>query len=204
MSDTDPSKGEGGPAGGDNPADPKPGTGEGGDPKDGERDEFDGKSAEEIRALLKQKDSEAAKWRRQAEEKDKSLKKIEEERLSEEEKLKRRVAEYEQKEQDWEKERKETRIRDAVLESARAAGSPKPEGIYRLIDTSGIDVGDDGTTVTGVDAAIGKAKTDYPELFRAAAGNVNGAARGQGTKGGDEVGIGPARLRAYHASKSAS
>lgn len=68
------------------------------------------------------------------------------------------------------------RAERVVIAAASKANAIRPDAVVRLVRDD-IAYGDDGQP-TNVDAVIVKAKKDYPELFRAAAGGADSGAGG--------------------------
>lgn len=140
----------------------------------------DGMSLETKKKL----DKENLQLRRERDEFAKKLQEFENAKLSETERLTKRLKELEDREATWLVEKRERDTRDAVIEAAsdEKVGARNPRAVYRLIKDD-LEFDESGK-VQNLKAAIEKAKADFPELFGKAAGggagSVNGGAGGRG------------------------
>lgn len=94
------------------------------------------------------------------------LKAYEDEKLSESEKLQKRLAELETQNARLAQERKDALTRTALQEAAQAAGMKKASAIWKLADRDKLQFDEDGTpTPKSMEAAIAAVKAELPELF---------------------------------------
>jgi len=112
----------------------KPIEGEGQEP---EPQRFD---AEYVRKLR----SEAAQYRKKLRDLEKALKAKEEAELSEQERLQKRVVEYEAKLAELERERQERTLQYEVKLRAAKLGIVDPDAAWRLVDLAAIEFNEDG------------------------------------------------------------
>jgi hypothetical protein len=114
--------------------------GEGQDPKsEGQEPErFDAEYVKKLRA-------EAAQYRRRLRELETNLKAREEAELSEQERLRRRLAEAEARLFDLERERQERILQYEVKLQAAQLGIVDPDAAWRLLDLANIEFNEDGT-----------------------------------------------------------
>lgn len=99
------------------------------------------------------------------------LKALEDAQLSEADRIKKQLSEYQQKETVWKLEAQELRLKSAVQEAALREGmNPKKlAAAWRLVDPSEISFDAEGQpTAETVSAAIGRVKSEYAELFQQA------------------------------------
>lgn len=139
-------------------------------------------SLEEAKKL--RKESQALRKRLEAFEADKKT--ADDAKLSEAERLKKQLTEYQDKETRWQAERRERDARDEVL-SVLTDEKPdnkyrakNPRAVYKLIKDD-IEFSDKGE-IANLSALLKQAKADYPELFGLkSAGSVNGGDGAHGT-----------------------
>lgn len=139
----------------------------------------DSRSAERLEAEL-------AKVRKEAAEARTKLKALEDEKLSESEKLQNRVKELEEKEKQWERERTESRLRSQVAEAGRKAGAIDPDVLYRLVDPDDIVLDDSGKP-KNLDALIKHLRDTRPYLFGKPGSADGGAGRRTGATGAETM-----------------
>lgn len=110
-----------------------------------------------------------------------ALKRMQEASLSDSEKRDKRLAELERQEANWQRERQDLLLRNAVQAQAVRLGFLDPTDAYGLLDRSAIEFEDDGApkNLDSVLATLLKAK---PHL--AANGSVNAGARGTASASG--------------------
>lgn len=87
---------------------------------------------------------EAARYRVELRKFQEAAKAAEEAALPERERLQRRVSELEQEHADFDRERKDLRLREAVVSAASRLGYIDPQDAYRYLDASTVTFDDDG------------------------------------------------------------
>lgn len=129
---------------------------------------------------------ELRKTRNEAQQLRRRLKELEDEKkqretadLSESERLKKQIDEYQAKEQQWESERRQQRLERDALTAARRLGAIDPEAVAALVREADVEFGEDGS-VKGADKAVARLKERHPRLF-GAGGSANGGSGGGGT-----------------------
>jgi len=120
-------------------AQPQPQTAGAGAPsgQEPEPEKFDAEYVRKLRA-------EAAEYRRRLRELEQAVKQHEEAKLSETERLQRRLAELEKERALWERERQERVLRYETMLAASRLGIVDPEAAYRLLDLSQLEFDEDG------------------------------------------------------------
>jgi len=103
-----------------------------------EQERFD---AEYVRKLR----SEAAEYRRRLRELEQAVKQHEEAKLSETERLQKRLAELEREQATWQRERQERTLKYETMLAASKLGIVDPEAAWRLLDISKLEFDEDGT-----------------------------------------------------------
>lgn len=96
---------------------------------------------------------EAARYRIEAKRFADAQKATEEASLSESERMKRRLTELESEREGWERERRESRVREVVLTTASRLGFTDPSDAYRYLDAGDVELTDDGK-VRGAEKAL--------------------------------------------------
>lgn len=109
------------------------------------------KALDETKAALKAANAEAAERRLKLKEKEAA----EAEKLTENEKLLKRLSELEAKDQRMEAERKQRTIDDAIVAAAEELGFEFPKDAKSLIDVSKVEVTEDGK-IKGFEAQLGE------------------------------------------------
>lgn len=108
-------------------------------------------------------------------ERDRKLQEIEDGKLSEMEKLNRRLSELETEKITWERERQEHRVGGAVREAAAKAGAVYPDAVYKLLDSSTLEFDADGNP-KNLEKVIEGLRGSYPAIFNGT-GSADGGAR---------------------------
>lgn len=146
---------------------------------------------------VKELRDEAAKWRTELrqlqknhEAAQKKLKEIEEEELSEKERLEKRLDEREQELNDLQARYREHRLRNATERLARKVGfsDQAAEDAYALVDLAGVTEDDDGQ-FAGLEKALKdllKAKPYMAASTNGQESNIDASKRGKGSKRPDE------------------
>ncbi|HVL82619.1 MAG TPA: hypothetical protein VM840_13605 [Actinomycetota bacterium] len=99
-------------------------------------------------------------------------------RLSDQERMSKRLKELETERETWERERREIRVAQALTSAAAAAGALYPEDVARLADPSTLEFSDDGRP-SNAEAVVEKFRERRPELFRPRGpGSADGGPRG--------------------------
>ena len=96
--------------------------------------------AEYVRKLR----SEAAEYRKRLRELEQVVKQQEEAKLSEQERLQKRLAELEREQATWQRERQDLSLKYETMLMASRLGIVDPEAAYRLLDLADIEFGEDG------------------------------------------------------------
>lgn len=109
------------------------------------------------------------------------IRELEQANLTDAEKRDKRLAELEAERNTWEVERQTMILRNAVWQEASKAGALYPDLVVQAIPLSSVKFGKDGQP-ENVPAVVATARTNYPALFRVAAGSGDGGA-GQGAAG---------------------
>lgn len=102
-----------------------------------EPERFDAEYVKKLRA-------EAAEYRRRLRELEQTVKQHEEAKLTESERLQKRLAELEREQATWQRERQEHTLRYEAMLSAQRLGLVDPEAAYRLLDRAAVEFDDDG------------------------------------------------------------
>ena len=115
-------------------------------------------------------------WKRQAEKAQRELEKHQRAQMTEAEKAKAERDDATKEAERLKAELRDTRVRGRFEAAAARAGVIDPEAAYRLANTGGLKVKDDGT-VEGLDQALAELKKSRPYLFgqRTSTGTPGGA-----------------------------
>jgi len=108
---------------------------------------------------------EAAEYRKKMRELEKALKAKEEAELSEQEKLQRRLAEYEAKLADLERDRQERTLKYEVKLKASKLGVVDPDAAWKLLDPAALEFDEDGNP-TNIEDALKALIKEKPYLAR--------------------------------------
>jgi hypothetical protein len=139
-----------------------------------EPERFDAEYVKRLRA-------EAAEYRKRLRELEQTVKQHEEAKLSETERLQKRLAELEREQAAWQRERQERTLKYETMLAASRLGIVDPEAAYRLLDLSKVEFDDDGNP-TNLDKALQellKAKPYLAGHATAGAGSPTNPATGQ-------------------------
>ncbi len=109
--------------------------------QDGQEPEIERFDAEYVRKLR----AEAAEYRRRLRELEQKAQEQENAKLSEAERLQKRLAELEREQATYQRERQERTLRYEVMLAANRLGIVDPDAAYRLLDVSRIEFAEDGT-----------------------------------------------------------
>lgn len=101
---------------------------------------FDAEYVKKLRA-------EAAEYRKRLRELEQTVKQHEEAKLSETERLQKRLAELEREQLSWQRERQEHTLKYETMLTASRLGIVDPEAAYRLIDLAALEFDEDGKPV---------------------------------------------------------
>ena len=125
--------------------------------------------------------AEAAGYRRRVRELEEKVKRYEDEKLSEQERLQKRLVELEQEHAQVLAEMEALRLRHAVERAASKLGFRNPEDAYQLADLSGVAINEDGT-VEGIEAALKALAKERPYLLRqeGSGGDIDATRGGRG------------------------
>jgi hypothetical protein len=107
---------------------------------------FDAEYVKKLRA-------EAAEYRKRLRELEQTVKQHEEAKLSETERLQKRLAELEREQAAWQRERQERTLKYETMLAASRLGIVDPEAAYRLLDMSKLEFDEDGNP-TNLDKAL--------------------------------------------------
>lgn len=102
-----------------------------------EQERFDAEYVRKLRA-------EAAEYRKRLRELESKVKADEEAKLTEQERLQKRLAELERAQADWERERQEILLQRHIENTAAKLGIIDPEAAWKLIDLKEVDFDEDG------------------------------------------------------------
>ncbi len=111
-----------------------------------EPEKFDAEYVKRLRA-------EAAEYRKRMRELEQAVKQHEEAKLSETERLQKRLSELEREQATYQRERQERTLKYETMLQASRLGIVDPEAAYRLLDLTKIEFEDDGTP-KNVEAAL--------------------------------------------------
>lgn len=100
---------------------------------------------EEKNPVVQRLKAEAAEYRRRLRELETKVKADEEAKLSETEKLQKRLAELERQQATYERERQERTLKYETMLAASKLGIVDPEAAYKLLDLAAIEFEEDGT-----------------------------------------------------------
>lgn len=118
----------------------------------------------QLQAALKEVNRESAGRRKKLDELESAQKAQEEAKLSEMDKLKNRLAEYERQATDAAEEVARLKLRNVVESVAASLGFHNPADAYQLVDASAISI--EGDKVTGVEDALKKLAQSSPYLVK--------------------------------------
>lgn len=140
-------------------------------------------AAEAEPPIVRQLRAEAARYRARLRELEAKVRQSEEAQLSEQERLRKRLAELERRELEWQRERQETVLRYEVQLAASRLGIVDPEAAWRLLDLAELEFDEDGRprNLEQVLRALIKRK---PYLV---AGSPSGVSVGNGPRGAPAV-----------------
>lgn len=110
-------------------------------------------------------------------------KKLKDAELSETDRLKKQLEDYDTELNDLRTKDRERRAQDAVVTAA--AGAINPKAIWRMVRAD-ISYDTDGKP-TNLDDLIAVTRADYPELFRSPNGSADGGAGAGGTPAGQDI-----------------
>lgn len=101
--------------------------------------------------------------------------------MSESERRDARIKEFEAKEAQWEREKRDLRLQTALTAAATKAGALYPEQIHRLVDGDAIEWNEAGQP-RNLTSVVNGLRSEFPALFRShgGAGNADAGA-GSGT-----------------------
>jgi len=139
-----------------------------------EDERFDTEYVRKLRA-------EAAEYRKRLRELEGKVKADEEAKLTEQERLQKRLAELERQQAEWERERQEIILQRTVENVALRMGIKYPDVAWKLIDLAKVDF-DDGGTPTNIEALLKEVIQKYPEIA-----NNSHFARNAGAGSGNAV-----------------
>jgi hypothetical protein len=121
---------------------------------------------------LEKKFKELDTWKRTREQQD----------MSESDRTAARLKEYESKEQEWEREKRDLRLQTAITAAATKAGATNPEILHRLVDFSAVEWNDATGQPKNLTAVVNELKREYPAMFRTH-GGAGSADAGAGNGG---------------------
>lgn len=127
---------------------------------------------------VKQLRREAAEYRKKLRELEQIVKQHEEAKLSETEKLQKRLAELEREQASWQQERQERTLRYETMLAASRLGIVDPEAAYKLLDLAEIEFDEDGSP-RNLEKALRDLIAKRPYLAGAAGGSPTNPARSQ-------------------------
>ncbi|HOM83934.1 MAG TPA: phage scaffolding protein [Armatimonadota bacterium] len=107
--------------------------------------------------------AEAAEYRKRLRELEAAVKKQEEAKLSETERLQQRLAELEREQAEWQRERQERTLKYEVMLAAGRLGIVDAEAAYKLLDLSTIEFDEDGNP-TNIEKALRNLVSKRPYL----------------------------------------
>ncbi len=135
-----------------------------------EQERFDTEYVRKLRA-------EAAEYRKRLRELESKVKADEEAKMTEQERLQKRLSELERAQADWERERQEIMLQRHIENVAAKLGIVDPEAAWKLIDLKEVDFDDDGKP-KNIEALLKTLIQKKPYLannFARSAGAGNGA-----------------------------
>lgn len=94
---------------------------------------------------VKQLRREAAEYRKKLRDLEQTVKQHEEAKLSESERLQKRLAELEREQANYQRERQERTLKYETMLAASRLGIVDPDAAYRLLDVASIEFAEDGT-----------------------------------------------------------
>jgi len=136
-----------------------------------EPERFDADYVKKLRA-------EAASYRTKLKELEAKLQEHEMAKLSETEKLQKKLAELERQQAHYERERQERTLKYETMLTASKLGIVDTEAAYKLLDLAAIEFDEDGTP-KNIEKALRDLIAKRPYLASAAAGSPTNPARGQ-------------------------
>jgi len=147
------------------------------DAQDGQEPKPEQFDAEYVKKLR----SEAADYRKRLRELEAKVKADEEAKLSEQEKLQKRLSELEREREAWALERQERTVRYEVMLAASKLNIVDPEAAYKLLDLSTLEFDDEGLP-TNLDKSLKDLLKARPYLVRAQQPASINADEGRGQK----------------------
>jgi hypothetical protein len=121
--------------------------------------------------------SEAAEYRKKLRDLEAKVRTDEEAKLSESERLQKRLAELERQQSEWERDRQERTLQYEVKLAAAQLGIVDPDAAWRLLDLKEVDFDDDGKP-KNVDVVLKKLIQQKPYLASALTARDAGAGSG--------------------------
>lgn len=128
--------------------------------QESEQERFDAEYVRKLRA-------EAAEYRRKLRELEQTVRQHEEAKLSETERLQKRLAELEREQAQWQRERQERTLRYETMLAASKLGIVDPDVAYRLLDMTALEFDEDGRP-TNLEQALRELLRTRPYLAGAA------------------------------------
>jgi hypothetical protein len=152
-------------------------------PAGGGREEGDGDDLTGLKSALEKERADRKKFEREFKQLSDWKRAREQADMSEGERTAARLKEYEEKERQWERERRDLRLQTAITATATKAGALNPEILHRLVDYDGVEWNDATGQPKNLTAVVNELKREYPAMFRAH-GGAGSADAGAGTGGG--------------------
>jgi hypothetical protein len=143
---------------------------QGGDDLAGLKSALDKERAE--RRKFEREFKQLADWKRQREQQE----------MTDAERTAARLKEFEAKEQEWERERRDLRLQTAITAAATKAGALNPEILHRLVDGGAVEWNDETGQPKNLTAVVNELKREYPAMFRTH-GGAGSADAGAGNGG---------------------
>lgn len=134
-----------------------------------EPERFDAEYVRRLRA-------EAAEYRKKMRELEQTVKQHEESKLSENEKLQKKLAELEREQALWQRERQERTLKYETMLAASKLGVVDPDAAYKLLDLADIEFDEDGSP-KNVEKVLRGLIAKRPYLVGAAGGSPTNPAR---------------------------
>lgn len=131
-------------------------------------------SAEGLKRALEAERQQRKQFERQLKEAQRKATEADSAKLSEQERLTKRLQELETKEREWETERRETRLKERTVAALEGARAKSPARVYRLLRPD-LELDDDGEP-RNLAAVLRTTKQEFPELFYATNGSADGGA----------------------------
>lgn len=136
-------------------------------------------------AYVRKLRAEAAENRKRLRELEAKVKADEDAKLTEQERLQKRIAELEKKDSEYQQTLQERTVRYEVMLTANKLGIVDPDAAFRLLDVSSLEFDEDGKP-NNIEKVLKKLVSDKPYLIGSGGGSASPTNPAQGRIGGQQ------------------